>query len=404
MLSHFFSWPGLGILSVTFLCLATLVYFYATRIDTSLMLHGNVASRVCAGKNFSERYNCWNTILSQEIAEDRIIDALDQLSFFSKESPDFISVCHTLAHRVGEQAYKDFKAGKTMQSSLAMQVCDFGFYHGFMTEFLTESRNYTEVGNFCAAMQIGEYDGEKSSSREACFHGIGHGSVISHDPEDWKNPLVILRQALVVCHSAAQNQKDFLKCAGGAYNGMAYGPYEKQINPTDPFNICREVTKEDSPVDCYANLASTVFNRTPDKDIREAIDLARPYTPSEYLVRIIPTFANMAARQEDSMQRSVKTCLGLYRDQRAACLGGFVSGLVQSGVPEAKEKRAYSFCASDVLPDEERVSCFTTAFDVLTNFWSEQKIKESCLLIPSNSAKACNTAFTAWRAVQREIK
>lgn len=66
----------------------------------------------CMKGDFLERYKCWDQVMRSDIAEDKLTLALQQLDAFSKESPDFVSTCHSFAHDVGGRAYSDFKTGK----------------------------------------------------------------------------------------------------------------------------------------------------------------------------------------------------------------------------------------------------------------------------------------------------
>ncbi len=359
-------------------------------------------SVTCSG-SLSAKYQCWNSAVSELLVEDKIPQALQQLQIFSKQSPDFIQMCHAFAHQVGERAYTSFKAGERLSFTPDMQVCDFGFFHGFVTEFLFESGNRKEVGKeigeFCTTMQGDDSNGQKSYSRAACFHGVGHGSVIHHDVREWSDPVAIVQQTLSLCRQAAETDEDFVKCAGGAYNGISYDEnYAKKIDKQDPFKICRELGADGVPEECYANLASVVFNLTPDKTLQEAIDLAYRYTPSKYLQRTISTFAAMFARQLNTAAQAVPACLGLAPDLQEYCLGSYVSGLVQAGTPDDKQKGAYAFCSSKVLPDEWHTHCFEAAFQQLADFWSKEKIQTSCVLAPL-ATQSCEAAWAVWSSL-----
>lgn len=380
-------------------------YWYAAVIGSStislplVLLLGSAANAnvTCASVADEKRSRCWDAAIIEKLERGQLTETLEQLDFFSKETPSFVSNCHSYAHQVGEKAFEHFSTGIPIEASAAMQVCDFGFYHGFMTSFLAESGDLTEIGRFCASLKEVDEGGKMTYSRDACYHGIGHGSVINHDPEDWENPFAILSESLKMCRAASQNEHDLLKCTGGSYNGMAYGPYLKIIDPEDPFAICRKVSDEDFPLECYANLAAVVFNLTPHKSIREAVALASHHAPPEYVIRTIPTFANMASRQFENERASIDACRSLPQDQKEACVSGYVTGLVQSENSDSKSDRAYTFCSGDLVFDTERAACFHFAFETLKDFWTKKSIQKSCRLVPDISAPACTEALAHWQ-------
>lgn len=330
------------------------------------------------GKLFSvELHECWKT--AHDARAGDITASLGQLSVFLQESPSFVNSCHSFAHEIGERAYADFKRGKEVQPFVEMQICDYGFYHGFITAFLADGGGPADVGGFCISMQQAETGGQKGYSRDACYHGIGHGMVTEHDPAAWVDPMAILQEALSVCRAAAVNEEDYLKCAGGSYNGMAYGDYGKLINPLDPFKICRDLTPADAPIDCYGNLASVVFNLTPNKDLQEAIDLGKKYAPKEFLRRIFATFGDMSARQGVSSENYARVvCERLLGEERIGCFDGVVDGMIQSATPEQKADRVMAFCSHPDLAKSDRHRCFEHALIGLGDFWSSEKVGQAC--------------------------
>lgn len=352
----------------------------------------------CADLEAKERYICWDGAI--EKAKGRSIpSALFLLEAFSKASPEFIQVCHNHAHRIGKQAYAAFRDGEELKASSAMQLCDFGFYHGFMTEFIAVSSDPLEMRAFCNAMENAEEeDGSRSYSRDACFHGIGHGSVERHDPSEWGDPKAVLSQTLTLCRSAAATNNDYEKCAGGAYNGMSYGTYGKQIlDKNDPFGICRGLSDADVPAECYGNLAAVVFDLTENRKLQQGIDLARSYQHYPYFERALATFAAMSARQPNSQEDSMRACGALPDHLAYHCLWGYVSGLIQAEVPDTRQQKAYALCAGALVPDTMRITCFEAAFNQLSDFWSDEKIAGSCPLAPSQGIAACSEALVIWK-------
>jgi len=272
-------------------------------------------------------------------------------------------------------------------------VCDFGFYHGFMTSFLVDSRDYAKLGTFCTTLTDTDPNGDLYALRWACFHGIGHGSVAESEVSAWTDGMhKPLTDTLAICRMAAQSQDDYVKCAAGAYNGMSYGSYKQVIDPKDPYKLCRQLRDTEIPAECYANFASNVFNFTHDRTIVQAIALASTYTPHEYLLAAIPTFANMASRKLDTAQDF--TCMQLRSDEVSPCLNGFVTGLVQLEIPEAKERRAFALCASDLVGSAMRAECYRDTLEVLTNFWTKAKTQASCDLAVPRDRHICKDALS----------
>lgn len=342
--------------------------------------------------DLAERYRCWDRTIKNELEGDDVARALGQLKYFSGESPDFVQTCHTLAHKVGERAYQDFAAGRGITITADTQVCDFGFYHGFMTKFLADSREYSRLGLFCTTLRDTDANGDLYALRWACFHGIGHGSVAEYDVSAWSNGSIKpLTYTISICRMAAQSQADYIKCVAGAYNGMSYGTYKEIIDPKDPFKICRQVSDADIPSECYANFALNVINFTDHRTIQEAIALAAPYTPREYLLVAIPTFADKAARKLDTQHDF--TCMQLAADEVTPCMRGFISGLVQLEVFDTKERRAFALCASNLVSDALRTQCYRDSLDTLSNFWSQEQIETSCTLAPEQGRAACWAAL-----------
>ncbi len=380
----------------------------AVAIVTSYHVAAGVTAKpVCTNGTDKERYRCWDSNTSRLLEEGRIADALELLQVFLKQSPDFVQTCHSFAHDVGSTAADILENGSKVEFSANMQVCDYGFYHGLVTALLSRSNNAAEIGMFCANMQAEENDGMKSYSRNACFHGIGHGSITRHEPEEWDDALAVVRQSISICRRAALNDNDFVKCAAGAYNGMAYGSYAERLDPKDPLKICRQLDSTEVPDECYANMASVVFNLTQHKNLQEAIVLAHSVADPKYFSRMVSVFANMYARQVDTGKDAARTCLALDPEMKRHCLSGYVIGLVQAAVPDAKANGAYAFCSVEFLPEQERAGCFRATQEELKSFWSEERVEAACTIVPARFIATCQGVLPtvrtshAWSIVDR---
>lgn len=360
----------------------------------------------CLGLDKRLRSICWNKEIHSALKKSGIMPALILLETFSRTFPDFANECHSYAHIIGEEAYGAFRAGTPLSLSPAMQLCDFGFFHGFMTTFTTESRDPREMRTFCSEMEGTVSEGsERSYSRNACFHGIGHGSVERHTAEEWNDPDAVLRQTLQLCHAAAPDERDYKKCAGGAYDGIAHGTYGREVlDPHDPFKLCRNLTDEDVPAECYSNIASIVFNFTKHHTLEEAIALTHSYGTMSHFEYVIGMFAAMSAREENSPESAMAACGTLPAEFAYHCLWGYVSALVQVEVPDSKQVQAYALCSSDLVPDTLKETCFVAAFSQLTDFWSKDKIASSCSLTPLRGRAVCKEALDAWSSKNTSFK
>src|SRR6185503_9047382 len=225
--------------------------------------------------------------------------------------------------------------------------------HGFVESLVADKGSMESAATFCA-----NNPGVKIP-RQECFHGIGHGVVDSNDAAAWKDIVSLRDRALSICRTIRSTDDEFMRCAGGVYNGIANaywaGDYGTAVDPKAPFKVCESLAKSDRAEDCYSYMARIFLSGKWDlsQDIARAVSSA----PPAYSRFVVGGVAIMFSGKKNSGSEARLACEALEGQQKDICLSQYALGISLSGERENSLKRAKEFC--EALPIEEQSVCLS---------------------------------------------
>lgn len=178
------------------------------------------------------------------IKEGEIEQSLALLDeYYTKEVSLDYNTCHDLAHQIGREAYRLLNQNQDFRISGNTAICDFGFFHGFGETWQGEDGNLEEAVAFCEAA-----DRVSSLSGLNCYHGLGHGVAVIHDPSLYGQEKEVIKIGTNLCKAVSPNPKYLGDCLIGLFNGISmdktfrlYGMTEARENP---FAVCQEYELE----------------------------------------------------------------------------------------------------------------------------------------------------------------
>lgn len=309
---------------------------------------------------------CWGDTVDMSLARGDIQSALRDITRYSSSEPLFGEICHGLMHDVGAVAYGDFREGRVFSYSPHMEMCSFGFFHGFMEALFGDTNSLADARRFCTEV---DSEGNVHIPRRQCFHGIGHGVVDGHNPLEWQDVSAVMERSVTLCKEIAEDSSDALACLGGVFNGVANAYWRHEyglfVSPEDPFAVCRSILVNDGRADCYGYMARALLS-IPPADFESAVRLAQAHTPPEYLLPVIGGIAiieSLSGKAEEDV-RSV--CETIPLNIRQACAGSYARGIVQASDTSKAEERALAFC--EHWRREVRDACILDVRDELTKY------------------------------------
>lgn len=284
---------------------------------------------------------CQYRSVEKYLENDDISAALNAIATFSASNHDFYA-CHALMHMVGSAVYRDYERGQSFVSTEQISMCSYGFFHGFMESLLAATHNFREATAVCTG--IGK--APLNIPREECFHGIGHGMVDQHIPDEWKDVTTILTKSSKLCKAIMGTQIDFDKCMGGVYNAIANAYWQKEygLMPdfADPFSLCRIAPTNSG--DCYMSMARTLLD-LPPYTFASAVQFIQANVPEKFQNPAISGLAVMSSPRTDDQSGIVKTCESLQPSFRVGCVSSLAQGIMYSGDVKEKKGNALEICA-----------------------------------------------------------
>jgi plastocyanin len=351
----------------------------------------------CKGSDVAA-LTCWGNLMNQTLADKGLDAAFDLMANLYTTNPDFAEQCHTFAHTLGQDAYKEYAAHKDVELSTKATYCGYGFYHGFMESLLADTGSPQQAQDFCA--YVGKkLNAQTTDAEGACYHGIGHGTVDGGDAAAWGNAQAMLDPGIKICQLVAGEDKTefgkMYRCVSGAYNALQILADDPKYKLTqiqkDPFYICPSQPKQFWEA-CYTNMLPEVLTFTKGDFIKaakivEAIpkenpDVIRP----QVMLSVFHEWIRINLTQQDyAVSNGIKICRSLDSDMQLPCIEGLSGGHMKYGEPQQEYVKALGFCKSDLLKQDEQSTCYGYILPRLRIWYSVEKTAEICSKVPQCS-------------------
>ncbi len=248
------------------------------------------------------------------------------------DDPMVSSVCHGLAHEIGQAAYMEYGFEESLD--FEDDICGSGYLHGVIeTHFLSVGDPATAVKTLCKPDQ------------GKCFHGLGHGLMYSLEND--------VPQSLDLCKTLGE-RSERIACSEGVFmenfNTDLNAHPSKYLRADDPFFPCR------APEEPYKGVCAFYAPRFYVKAHPGAyLDALRWCTtvgdgPDDGCAKGV---GSVAIKQNIERPRFVETvCESGTGDQQGYCIEGMVSYYI---VHYASTEKGKELCG--ILKPEHQMAC-----------------------------------------------
>ncbi len=346
--------------------------------------------------------DCWQKILDDTLDRRGIPAAFDKLAQLYSSKPNFASACHDFTHKLGAEAYSQFSKGKDFDLNSKTSYCGYGFYHGFMEELLSETKDIQKAKDFC------KYVGDKLQNQTtdgegACYHGIGHGTTDGEDPSLWGDPFKMIKTGLDICEKVAGDDRSqygkLYRCVSGVFNSieiLSTNPKYKIPQITqDSFYLCPSEPKDYGEA-CYTNMLPALLRKNSNDLMKSEADIEKIKEKS-FSIRwpvtsgLFDEFIRLNLSVPDyNINQGIKMCQSLNNPYRLACIYGLGDGHMKYGKPKEAYVLGLAFCANPNLQSDERRACYNSILPKLRIWYSVDKSKAICDEVPDEFKKYCH--------------
>lgn len=342
----------------------------------------DLAQSIKQCKEVSQPKECYAAEIRKALEEGKVEEAFTSLAGWYDTGELSGETCHDLTHQIGQGAYQLFVQGKPFTVSPKTAYCSYGFYHGFMEALVTRGGDMKKARDFCELVDSQLFRQTPDVTLQ-CYHGIGHGTVNSHDPRNWGNEQALIEPALKLCEQVSNTKERLSRCATGVFNGVATfygtGEYKLVANQADPLWICR-AQKEEYKDACYISLNITLLS-VAKRDFRQAARFVEAIPEDTYAKHAMINLAGPIGTQnagKNDHSDSISVCRSLQSRLIDACLQGYAFGFMEHGTPEQEYVKAFEFCNNKILVKSEQTACFEYIFSYLRQWYSQEKARVIC--------------------------
>ena len=370
--------------AIIFVVMLLVAGFVLSQSHNNAQIESLMAS--CQTTSQSDAIECWQKAFTVIVPRYGVGEAFRVLEAYRQSNDLFRANCHVFAHAIGEAGFGVFRS-RGFTAKAGMTSCGFGFYHGFMQEFVSHGGTSSDAKRLCATQSDGAVQ---------CAHGVGHGIVYGSVARYGLAELPLIAGGIKEC---AALFSDAYECINGVFGGIAllyFGVHGLAIEPRkdDPFWACR-AQEEVYQKRCYDQMVPVVYGiRGGDFQAigRElaAIDNAEVARTLISHLAFIPIHKNPLSRREDALrlgERVFTDCraIGVYVD---ACAGGFVKSIVFTELAPGGASWAWDVCKALALP-QELASCFTMVMEQVGYTYSKSDAQAFCAGREGDMRKTC---------------
>lgn len=357
---------------------------------------------LCQG-NVQQKISCWEDVIIKTLEEDGVDAAFSVVDHLYANQEEFGEGCHQVAHIIGEAAFDLYASDEDFEVSEKSTYCGFGFYHGLMEQLLRETGDLKLAGEFCHYIddKLRRYTGDAGLQ---CFHGIGHGTVDSHDGRYFGDAEGMVKPALKLCEDVSQTDQELYRCVSGVYNGIANFYFDTEeygliINRDDPFELCHVQPAEYREA-CYGNLNVTLMWIV-ENDMSRALEYVQaiPYPEERERAFWYATVASMIPiTNQDSYTVEAAFCNQVALEYQQACVTGTAGGLVEHGQPGQEHQNAIQFCQDSGLQPGLRDACWQYLTNYFSGWFGPERLEVICQGLTGEAQTYCIEALDRIRS------
>ncbi len=311
---------------------------------------------------------CWSETFTNITRDFGVTEAVKTLSLVNSSSGITLGDCHLIADQIGTDAYWQFSSGKKFEFTKDFALCDFGFFHHFMSEHVSHGQDFLGSETLCSSLD--------ETLVDQCFFGLGNGLAYYFWGIYPTSSDLIVSKGLGVCKKLQTNGRT---CALGVYSGIDHlfeGKHgsELVVDIKDPFSFCRMQPDRDLAISCYERMIPSISHVLGKESSQNAKVLIS-------WVYKMPYFARQASMRRLgimlSEEESVKVnpipnkALDICRNQAGVysgeCEWGVFYNVFLNGASATSEFYGKDCESFGSLKDEEKTRC-QDAYDSTVDF------------------------------------
>lgn len=310
----------------------------------------------------ADMQKCWNAKIETALQEKSLSDVFAMVAELYEKEPLFRAMCHDAAHLIGTEMYDQFTNGQYPHLPETTSTCGYGFFHGFMETLFSISGDVEQARSFCTYINESLAQGN-SVAFDACYHGIGHGTVDGSDPRAWGDPLAIIAPGLALCETVAQDANQRVQCGNGVFEGLVTLYQDRtfglDIDRNEAYSLCLEVA-ENFKLSCYEQLnpfAAYIGKGDPYVTLNVVNSVQEERYKRNALRNAAGTLAHpdMSAAEYEEF---IEACHTFSDELRPNCIFGFTAKLLEFGSLQSSQQIAIDFCRTPTLTENEKTVCF----------------------------------------------
>jgi len=342
-----------------------------------------------------QKVSCWQEQLDQTIKHQGLPPAFDLFAKLFVSEPVFAENCHGYTHRLGEEAYEQFSKNQDFPVTQQVAYCSYGFFHGFIEAMMQKTGSLKDAERMC--QYIDEKLKEQTDTLGACYHGIGHGVTDGSDPRAWGDVFAIINPGLELCEQVGNSEYDVKLCGTGVFNALASiypdPKYKLNLNPSDPFWICRQQKKSYFKHACYDDFKTLIMS-IEKNDFLKAARYIEQVNEDDYAKDAMDNLATYYVYyilKDSDYTDAIDKCHSLQERLQTACIRGLGAGFMTAGIPDKEYIRSLELCSSPLITEEERNGCHDRVVRLIQLRYSAEKYKSICQTVDSRYQKYCHS-------------
>lgn len=281
---------------------------------------------VCPSAATDEGKQCWLRKISDSVRSQGVAAAYRMLLEASSADPQVQNICHDMTHAIGKEAYLGYRRGEMSVLPSALTGCTWGFYHGFMELFITSGEDIAAAGRLCDQIEAGPADTAAGESLAGCYHGIGHGSAIIHEPAAGSDLWRAIPAGISLCERASPEQYKRNNCVSGVIDGIASVYTAGTLPVSDPvrrqpYRICNEYPAYESV--CYSALNWLLLFLS-EGDVGKALSTVATIRDTSLRLDTTRWLAHAALQLHPDPVQLAEACRRGTREQFVPCVRGVV--------------------------------------------------------------------------------
>lgn len=348
--------------------------------------------------SIDEYETCMDAIFRSEVRLKGVKASLEALNRFREKDVFFAANCHVAAHAIGEAGYEEILRGKIGQVNADTSVCNFGYYHGLMQEFVSHGKNSNAAVQFCLSQTDQNNQNPYNDRKVAqCIHGVGHGLVFWHAVEGRPSELILAKQGIEECERMLKpDSLSYTQCINGIFGGIAalyftlHG-FTYEMDSADPFWVCKEQDEHVAKY-CYDELLPPAFRLTgwdmakTGAYIQKIPNEVHKAVAMEHLGKM--PIVRGAVNDGDYMN-IIRQCRQFGERLSLNCIHGLAWAISSTGEMSLAITRGTDVCVHAGLTKGEQDICIASIIEQLKFTYHDALLKKACNLLYEKTGVPC---------------